>query len=135
MRCSISFQILLCAIVVDILGELTVHSIIISSSYKELLDKLSLDYSEIMREIPTLFHGCLLNSDYWGLIRNYLSLENENLLHIACRLNRVWFIPLLLEIGCDKNQRNNCGQIPADVARYVNHIQCIKARAVKLCFD
>lgn len=129
MRCSISFQILLCAIVVDILGELTV-----SSRYKDLLDKLPLDYSEMMREIPTLFHGCLLNSDYWDSMRNYLSLENENLLHIACRLNRVWFIALLLEIGCDKNQRNNCSQIPADVARHLDHIQCIKSSSSKIMF-
>lgn len=80
----------------------------------------------MMREIPTLFHGCLLSSYYWDSMRNYLSLDNENLLHIACRLNNVCFIPLLLEIGCDKNRRNNCGQTPADVARSLNHIQCIK---------
>lgn len=89
---------------------------------EEVDDQLSLDYSTMMRETPDLFYDCLLSSDYLDSIRNYLSSENENLLHIAFKLNKLRFIPLLLEIGCDINQRNTNNQTPVDIAKSLNFI-------------
>ena len=60
------------------------------------------------------------------LLENGVNIENQDLLHIVCSLGNIEMVKLLIKYGCNVNEIDFDGRVPAHLAIKENHLECLK---------
>ena len=60
------------------------------------------------------------------LLENGVDIRNQDLLHIACSYGNTEMVKLLIQYGCDVNEVDIDGRVPAHWAIQENNLECLK---------
>lgn len=60
------------------------------------------------------------------LLKNGANVKNQDLLHIACLNGNIEMLKILIGYGCDVNEVDIDGRLPAHLAIQTNHLECLK---------